>query len=129
MSKAVLIQQQRDAAGVLKLFESSIKSKVTARTYIMYLKKYTDDLVSLSELTQRDAEDKLIGFIITKREEGANYCTLHNAVAAICKFHLVVGDIELNKNRINRFLPEYVKAKKDRGYKQEEIETMLTLAN
>jgi hypothetical protein len=114
MSKAVLIQQQRDAAGVLKLFESSIKSKVTARTYIMYLKKYTYDLVSLSELTQRDAEDKLIGFIITKREEGANYGTLHNAVAAICKFHLVVGDIELNKNRINRFLPEYVKAKKDR---------------
>jgi integrase len=129
MFKAVLIQQQRDAADILKLFASSIKSKVTARTYMMYLKKYTVDLVSLSEITQRDAEDKLIGFIITKREEGANYGTLHNAVAAISKFHLVVGDIELNKNRINRFLPEYVKAKKDRGYKQEEIETMLTLAN
>jgi hypothetical protein len=82
MSKAVLIQQQRDAACVLKLFESSIKSKVTARTYIMYLKKYTDDLVSLSELTQRDAEDKLIGFIITKREDGSIYGSLHNAVAA-----------------------------------------------
>ena len=83
MLRVVLIQQQRDAKDILKLFASSIKSKVTVKTYMMYLEKYTDDIIALSEITQRDAEDKLIDFIITKREEGANYGTLHNAVAAI----------------------------------------------
>ncbi|HEY7109899.1 MAG TPA: hypothetical protein VH415_10745 [Nitrososphaeraceae archaeon] len=125
----MMLTRALDPLKMLKLYTSSIKSKVTAKTYVMYLMKYTDDLVALSELRQRDAEDKLIDFIISKRDEGVKYGTLHNAVAAICKFHLVVGDIELNKNRINRFLPENTRTKKDRGYESEEIETILRLAN
>lgn len=122
----MLIQKSQD---ILKLYANSFKSKVTARSYTFYLKKFNNDLVSLTKLSQKEAEDKIIQFIISKKDKGVGWGPLHLYVAALCKFYIVICDTELNKNRINRFMPEHVKSIKDRGYKIEEIKTMLELAN
>lgn len=79
-------------------------------------------------MTQREAEDKLIDFIITNKEKGMSWVALHNYVAAVAKFYLI-NDINLNLNRVKRFMPEHVKLRKDRGCQPEEILKVLELAN
>jgi hypothetical protein len=59
----------------------------------------------MTKLTQREAEDQLIQFIITNKEEGMSWGSLHNYVSAVAKFYLV-NDITLNLNRVKRFMPE-----------------------
>ena len=45
---------------------------------------------------------------------------LNNYVAAVAKFYLI-NDKPINISRVNRFMPEPLKVKKDRGYQPEEI--------
>jgi len=78
-------------------------------------------------MTHREAEDKLIDFIITNKEN-KSWAALHNYVAAVAKFYLI-NDINLNLKRVNRFMPEQIKLRKDRGYKHDEILKLLELAN
>ena len=79
-------------------------------------------------MTQKEAEDTLIQFIITKKEEGMSSSALNNYVAAVAKFYLI-NDKPINISRVNRFMPEPLKVKKDRGYQPEEILKVLELAN
>jgi integrase len=119
---------------LLKMFAASFRSKETARAYDYHLKRYCSDLrpvqdpSSLLTMTQKDAEDTLIQFIITKKNAGMSSSALNNYVAAVAKFYLI-NDKPINISRVNRFMPEPLKVKKDRGYQPEEILKVLELAN
>lgn len=121
-------QEQQGERSHLKMYGASFKSPESARCYSYNLKKYANnDLESLLKLSQREAEDKLIHFIITSKEQGVSWGKLHNTVAAVSKFYLI-NDTSLNMNRVKRFMPEQVKLKKDRGYETEEVSKVLELA-
>ncbi|MGA7006960.1 MAG: site-specific integrase, partial [Nitrososphaeraceae archaeon] len=116
------------------MFAASFRSKETARAYDYHLKRYCNDLEtvhdpsSLLTMTQKDAEDTLIQFIITKKNDGMSSSALNNYVAAVAKFYLI-NDKPINISRVNRIIPEPLKVKKDRGYLPEEILKVLELAN
>ncbi len=127
-------EEQEVCRGLLKMFAASFRSKETARAYDYHLKRYCNDLETVQDpsslllMTQKEAEDTLIQFIITKKEEGMSSSALNNYVAAIAKFYLI-NDKPINISRVNRFMPEPLKVKKDRGYQPEEILKVLELAN
>ena len=128
------IQRYEEVSSLLKMFIASFKSKETARAYDYHLKRYCNDLLpvqdpsSLLTMTQKEAEDTLIKFIITKKDAGMSSSALNNYVAAVAKFYLI-NDKPINISRVNRFMPEPLKVKKDRGYQPEEILRILELAN
>lgn len=114
---------------ILKLYESSFKSKKSAVSYLYHLRKYcNNDITSLTKSSQREAEDRLIQFIITNKEAGMHWGALHNYVAAVAKFYLI-NDTPLNLKRVNRFMPECTKLVKDRAYLKEEIQALLDISN
>jgi integrase len=123
------VQEQQGERSLLKMYGASFKSPESARCYSYNLRKYAnDDLESLLKLSQREAEDKLIDFIITNKENGVSWGKLHNIVAAVAKFYLI-NDVSLNLNRVKRFMPEQVKLRKDRGIKSDEVSKVLELAS
>jgi hypothetical protein len=72
------------------MYRASFKSRFTARAYTTHLKKYANsDLVFILNQTQREAEDRLIDFIIKNKEKGMAWGALHNYVAAVAKFYLI----------------------------------------
>lgn len=123
-------QEQGGATSLLKMYNSAFKSKASARAYTYVLNKYAGEnkieLDSLLNLNQKEAEDKLIQFIITNKDKGMNWGALHNYVAAVVKFYSI-NDVELNVNRIKRFMPEPTTLKKDRAYETSEIQSVLNL--
>jgi integrase len=120
------VQVQLD---ILKLYESSFRSKKSAISYAYHLKKYcNNDVTGLIKFSQREAEDRLIQFIIANKEAGMHWGALHNYVAAVAKFYLI-NDTPLNLKQVNRFMPEYSKLKKDRAYTQEEVQSLLDISN
>jgi integrase len=58
------------------------------------------------------------------RKEGKSWGAIHNYVAMIQAFYKI-NDIVLNTTKINKFLPEQRRVRKDRGYYHEEISKML----
>lgn len=113
----------------LKLFFSSIKSEQTKIKYKIYFKKYLK-LTGLtvkeivSEKDPRTIEKQIISFINMMKDEGKNYGTIHNYKSMILAFYKI-NDIVLNLAKINKFMPEQRRVKKDRGYTREEIAKML----
>jgi len=73
-------------------------------------------------------EHHIIDFVISLKEKGLSYSAIHNYVATITAFYKI-NDIILNTTKINKFLPEYKKVKKDRAYTHEEIHTLLDIAD
>ena len=118
-------QEQEVCRGLLKMFAASFRSKETARAYDYHLKRYCNDLETVQDpsslllMTQKEAEDTLIQFIITKKEEGMSSSALNNYVAAVAKFYLI-NDKPINISRVNRFMPEPLKVKKDRRIRARE---------
>lgn len=114
---------------IMKLYESSFKSKKSAVSYLYHLKKYcNNNVTSLTKLGQKEAEDRLIQFIIANKEAGMHWGALHNYVAAVAKFYLI-NDTPINLKRVNRFMPECTKLVKDRAYTQEEIQSIIDISN
>ena len=114
---------------ILKLYKSSFKSKKSAISYLYHLNKYCDkDVMSLTKFSQREAEDRLIQFIVANKEAGMHWGALHNYVAAVAKFYLI-SDTPLNLKRVNRFMPECTKLVKDRSYTREEIQSILDISS
>ncbi len=56
------------------------------------------------------------------------FVAIRNYVAAICKYYRM-NDVVLNTNKINQYLPEFRKSKKDRSYRYEEIRRLLDVAD
>ena len=69
-------REEEVSNSLLKMFAASFRSKETARAYDYHLKRYCNDLEtvhdpsSLLTMTQKDAEDTLIQFIIIKKNGG-----------------------------------------------------------
>jgi integrase len=116
----------------IKLFEESIKSKYTRKSYLLYFKKYTDHLGSkfnslLEAEDPKQIEQSIIDYIILLKKT-KSYAAIHNYVAAIIAFYKI-NDIVLNIDKIARFMPDKRKANKDRGYEHEEILKLLGVAD
>lgn len=118
----------KESQTLLERYKDSFKSKETAKMYCNHLLGYCTDLTSLLDLTQKEAENKLIDFIVQKKNGGMLHGQLHNFVSSVIRFYLI-NDIFLNSQKIHRFMPEPVKAAKDRAYSQEEIQKMLELSD
>lgn len=56
------------------------------------------------------------------------FVAIRNYVAAVCKYYRM-NDVILNTNKINQYLPEFRKSKKDRAYRYEEIHRLLDVAD
>lgn len=125
MSLSELQLQQQD---LLKLYKSSYRSDQSAKSYTYRLLRYCSDLPTLLTLPPKEAENKLISFLMDQKEKGMKPGSLNNYAAAVLHFYLI-NDIELNKTRIKRFLPSHIKAHKDRAYYPEEIQAILELCN
>jgi integrase len=116
----------------IKLFEESIKSKYTRKSYLLYFKKYTDHLGSkfnslLEAEDPKQIEQSIIDYIILLKKT-KSYAAIHNYVAAIIAFYKI-NDIVLNIDKIARFMPDKRKANKDRGYEHDEILKLLGVAD
>ena len=66
------------------------------KSYLLHLKKYANcDILGLTKLGQKEAEDRLIHFIVGNKEAGMNWGTLHNYLWAVASFYLI-NDTPLN---------------------------------
>jgi integrase len=122
-------QDAGEEAEEIKLFFSSIRSKETRKKYKSYFKTYlkmtgltVHDIVS--EKNPRTIELQIISLINKMKDEGKNYGTIHNYRSMILAFYKI-NDIVLNVAKINKFMPEQRRVKKDRSYLHEEISKML----
>ena len=93
------------------------------------MKKYLEitgkDITSLlAEKDPRTIERQIINFINEMKDKGKNWGAIHNYVSMVLAFYKI-NDIVLNVAKINKFMPEQRKVKKDRGYYHEEIAKML----
>ena len=65
------------------------------KSYLLLLKKYANgDILGLTKLSQKEAEDRLIHFVGNK-EADMNWGTLHNYLCAVARFYLI-NDTPLN---------------------------------
>jgi site-specific recombinase XerC len=115
----------------IKLFEQSIRSEYTRRVYITCLKKYlqfSGAKMFLQIQNPRKVEEHIISFVISLKKQGKGFSAIHNYVSAICKYYKM-NDVYLNTNKINQYLPEFRKSKKDRAYKHIEIQSLLDIAD
>jgi integrase len=76
----------------------------------------------------RLVEAKIIEFIMFLRDEGKSYAAILNYLNAVKGFYKI-NDFILNSHKINKFMPEQIKVKKDRAYTHEEISRLLDVAD
>jgi integrase len=76
----------------------------------------------------RKVEQHVIEFVIFLKKQGKTFAAIHNYVSAICKYYKM-NDVFLNTNKINQYLPEFRKSKKDRGYTHAEIQRLLDIVD
>jgi len=113
----------------IKLFEQSIKSEETKKVYLACLNKYLQfPRKNLAESDPKKVEEHIINFVISLKKQGKGLSAIHNYVCAIYKYYRI-KDVYLNTNKINQFLPEFRKSKKDRKYEYEEIQKLLEIAD
>ncbi len=118
------------------LFNESIRSEYTRKVYTVCLNIYfqfvgvgSGEIIECDSSTDpKEIERYVIDFIICLKNEGKGFSAIHNYVSAICKYYKM-NDVLLNTNKINQFLPEFRKSKKDRGYTHEEIQRLLDIAD
>jgi Site-specific recombinase XerD len=76
----------------------------------------------------RLVEAKIIEFIMSLRDESKSYAAILNYLNAVKGFYKI-NDFILNSHKINKFMPEQIKVKKDRAYTHEEISRLLDVAD
>jgi integrase len=114
----------------IKLFEQSIRSEYTKKVYTVCLNKYLDFPGSNKKhaTDPRKIEQHVIDFVIFLKRQGKTFAAIHNYVSAICKYYKM-NDVFLNTNKLNQYLPEFRKSKKDRGYAHAEIQRLLDIVD
>lgn len=116
-----------------RLFFNSLSSDFTKRSYKVFMNKYLQivgykDLSELLAKQPKEIENDLIDFIISLKDRGCKHSTIINYVKPVlgcCK----VNDIVLNVDKVNRFMPKYVRNKTTRAYENSEIQAMLDVAD
>ena len=116
----------------IKLFQQSIKSEETRRTYTVYLNKYLQFPGSAKFFSAvsdpRRIENHIRDFIISMKEQDKSFSAIHNYVSAIIKYYKA-NDVYLNSNRIYGFMPDNRKSNKDKAYDPEDILKLLQVAD
>ncbi|MGV8106855.1 MAG: tyrosine-type recombinase/integrase [Nitrososphaerota archaeon] len=114
----------------INLFEQSIKSEQTKKVYLVCLRKYLEFPSKLDTNTNndKDVENHVIEFVISLKKKGMGFVAIRNYVAAVCKYYKM-NDVMLNTNKINQYLPEFRKSKKDRAYRYDEIHRLMDVAD
>jgi integrase len=92
------------------------------------LRKYLEFPSKLDTNNVKDVENHIIEFVISLKKKGMAFVAIRNYVAAVCKYYRM-NDVILNTNKINQYLPEFRKSKKDRAYRYEEIHRLLDVAD
>jgi len=110
----------------LELFLESIRSIETRRVYSTYLKKYAQDY-ELEETDPKKIEGMIISFIIALKKE-KSYPALRNYVNAVLAYYKI-NDVILNTTKINKFMPNVTRVRKDRAYTHEEISKLLEISD
>ena len=124
-----ILQKKHDKK--IKLFEQSIRSEYTKKVYTVCLNKYLEfpgSNKSKHAVDPRKIEQHVIDFVIFLKKQGKTFAAIHNYVSAICKYYKM-NDVFLNTNKINQYLPEFRKSKKDRGYTHAEIQRLLDIVD
>lgn len=115
----------------IKLFESSLASKETRKSYMLLLKKYLEFVAEEDIFFKSNArliEQKIIEFILHLKKEGKSYAAIRMYLAAVKAFYKI-NDIVLNDSKISKFLPEQKRVRKDRAYDYKEISKLLEIAD
>ena len=108
----------------LSLFLDSIKSEETRKHYSLYLQKYFEFAGSDFD----NSESKIIQFISELKKKGKSHGAIQNYLAPI-KLYYSIHDVTLNIKKIDRFLPEQRKQRKDRAYTHDEISKLLQICD
>ncbi len=133
-----LQQQQQDLKGRREIFQvdEGHNSKQTAAKYRTDFKLFLDyvkiyDLDVLLDLGREALQVLVIKYVRSLRDNPIkkySRSTVQNRIAPIFYF-LVNNDIELNKQKIRRYLPPDESVKDDRPYTLEEIQKILSASD
>jgi hypothetical protein len=110
-------------------FINSIKSDVTKRRYVYLLKRYMKYL-KYDRVDKLLQQPKVVESLIThyivwlRQEQKLSAITVNQYVAAIMHFY-AMNDIVLNRKKIGKYMGDYIRANKDRGYTHGEISQLL----
>jgi hypothetical protein len=91
--------------------------------YEISFRKYLDFIGNNNLFCQNNprlVEAKIIEFIMSLRGDRKSYAAILNYLNAVKGFYKI-NDVMLNSHKINKFMPEQIKVKKDRAYTHEEI--------
>ncbi len=115
------------------MYFSSISLPYTQRSYRTYLQKYLKlyGIKRVSELLTKDhkeVEKQIIEFIISSKENGMKRGAISNSVSPVLSF-CKINDIMVNTTKVNKFMPAQVKSKRTYGYKHEQIQKLLDIAD
>ncbi|CAN5524364.1 hypothetical protein BH18THE1_BH18THE1_05270 [soil metagenome] len=116
------------ALNQTELFLSSIKSKETRDHYSHFLQKYIHFLGSGDKNDAKEIEGKIIEFILRLKKEGKSHAAISNYLAPIKLFYSI-NDVALNVKKIDRFMPEQKRRRKDRKYENDVILSMLSISD
>jgi integrase len=122
---------QLEMMDSVKLFESSLASKETRKSYMLLLKKYVQFVAKediFFKSNPRLIEQKIIEFILHLKQQGKSYAAIRIYLAAVKSFYKI-NDIFLNDSKISKFLPEQKRVRKDRAYNYKEISKLLEIAD
>lgn len=110
----------------------ALRSQATKETYSYRLEQYLNYLKlgspnKLLLIKEKDAQEKIIDYILHLREQGASRSTLEGVSASLKKFY-AMNDILLNWDKIHAYLGEDEKTIEDEAYTHEQIKKMLQFA-
>ncbi len=119
-----------------RLFLNSLASPYTRNLYTVYLQKYLkvfgyrdlNDLADKGTHNPKRIENEIIDLIITLKEKGIKRGAISNyskSLIAFCK----INDINLNTNKIRKFMPSNVRSKKTNAYSHSQIQKMLDISD
>ena len=115
----------------INLFENSLASKETRKSYMLLLKKYLEFVAKEDIFFKSNArliEQKIIEFILHLKQQGKSYAAIRMYLASVKAFYKI-NDIVLNDSKISKFLPEQKRVRKDRAYDYNEISKLLEIAD
>jgi integrase len=116
-------------------FINAIRSPFTKAAYETSLKRYLNHLrltsldnLPLQSASPRFIESQIIDYIMSLRESGLAYATIHFMVAPIFTFYQL-NDVVINRKKVSRYMGEYKRVAKDGAYTTVQIQTALQNAD
>jgi integrase len=114
------------------LFIESIKSPATRVTYKQSLNQFREaagfKLTDNGKTKGKVLQEKIIEYVIQLKKSGASYSRI-NVIVSAMQAYCDAYDIDVNFDKVRRYMPEHVRKIKDRAYTREEIRTLLDAAN